>query len=266
MEVSLGTVGERPFLEEEVDPYRLVGAMIVGLLQRKAAVEDRSSLDVGLTALLGGLLLKVAAYTGALACEPPKREALVAALAARGAAIRGNTGTVNEFSRTWLGLSDPDRWHAAVEAALLGDWVEELGRGWSEDPEIITLLRRCSREEHRNFLPLWERKAQGRRLMLLGQHIGADLTVADLLVDRRAPEAEALSAELADSRLLAVLRGLAPDEVATTRAWAAGEETWALAALAVGLPAEFGERVRRKLKRLGTRHTERALAAGTVTR
>ncbi|MEV6976261.1 hypothetical protein [Kitasatospora sp. NPDC093806] len=63
----------------------------------------------------------------------------------------------------------------------------------------------------------------------------------------------ALFAELADSRLLAVLRGLGATEQALARVRAGGGETRVQTALNAGLPAEFGERVRRQLKRLGGR-------------
>ncbi len=92
------------------------------------------------------------------------------------------------------------------------------------------------------------------------------VTVADLLADHRSPESETLSTELADSRLLAVLRGLTADEQALARAWASSGETWNQTVLDAGLPAELGERVRRKFRRLGRRHAERTLAAAGAAR
>ncbi|MGA5900236.1 hypothetical protein [Streptomyces venetus] len=86
--------------------------------------------------------------------------------------------------------------------------------------------------------------------------MSTNLTVQDLLAEHRTPESEVLG-ELADSRLLAVLRGLEADEATLARAWAASIDTWHEAALGTGLPAGYGERVRRKLKRLGKRHAER---------
>ncbi|WP_438297694.1 hypothetical protein [Streptomyces sp. HUAS TT7] len=189
------------------------------------------------------------------------REALAAALAARCAAIDGDTATIDAFSRDWLGLSQPERWRGAVEMALLGDWVHTLGRGCADDPSILGLLRQHTDAEHRALLPLWERRVRGKRTALLSQSAGTAWTVEDLLVEHRTPESEVLAAELADSRLVVVIRGLAPEEASTARVWASTAQTWDQAALAAGCPAAHGERVRRKLKRLGDRHTARSAAA-----
>ncbi|MFJ7912708.1 hypothetical protein [Kitasatospora sp. NPDC096204] len=201
-----------------------------------------------------------------LEITPLMEEVLGAVLAARSAAIDGDAAVVDEFSRAWLGLSDPARWRNAVEMALLGDWVEVLGRGRTSGGEIADLLRHAAHVEHRRLQPLWERKTRGRRTALLSQPIGTGLVVADLLADHRSPELEALKDELTDSRLAAVLRLLADDEAATAYHWADGSDSWAHAAREAGLPDSYGDRVRRKLKRLGGRHTQRALAAEAVIR
>ncbi|MGW2818254.1 hypothetical protein [Streptomyces sp. NPDC001415] len=195
---------------------------------------------------------------------PQPREALVAALAARCAVIDGDTGAVDMFSRNWLGLSRPELWREAVEMALLGDWVQVLGRGCADNPFILDLLRRHTDAEHRALLPLWERRVRGKRTALLSQPVGTAWTVEDLLVEHRTPESEVLAAELADSRLGAVLRSLEPDEASTARAWATTAQTWDQAALATGCPPAYGERVRRKLKRLGARHTARVTTVSQV--
>jgi len=69
-----------------------------------------------------------------------------------------------------------------------------------------------------------------------------------------------------DARLGPVLRGLAADEVLVALVWATDAVTWEQAAAGAGRPGEVGERVRRKLKRLGARYTERAAAAGGIRR
>ncbi|MES4891010.1 hypothetical protein [Streptomyces sp. NPDC096012] len=76
------------------------------------------------------------------------REAVMAALVARNACIEGDTAAVDEFSRAWLHLGRPQAWRAAVEMALLGDWVEALGRHLSGDAEIMELLHRHTQREH----------------------------------------------------------------------------------------------------------------------
>ncbi|WP_461091774.1 hypothetical protein [Streptomyces incanus] len=103
----------------------------------------------------------------------PARVALCAALTARNAAIEGDAETIDAFSRTWLGLSHPAAWREAVEAALLGDWVEALGRGLATDDYVQALLDQHARSEHRALQPLWERRVRGKRTALLGQSLRA---------------------------------------------------------------------------------------------
>ncbi|MCQ4045836.1 hypothetical protein ACFOSC_27840 [Streptantibioticus rubrisoli] len=67
-----------------------------------------------------------------------------------------------------------------------------------------------------------------------------------------------------DPRLDRVFRGLAPAEEAVALVWADGGTSWEGAALDTGLPAAYGERVRRKLKRLGERCTARTVAAAVT--
>ncbi|MFK0203442.1 hypothetical protein [Streptomyces lavendulae] len=97
---------------------------------------------------------------------------------------------------------------------------------------------------------------------LAGVSIADGLTVEDLLPDRRTPEDLTLHYQFGDVRVPAVLRNLTPDEVDVAARWAQGAGTWAESALGVGLPASRGDRVRRKLHRLGARQVERAAAAG----
>lgn len=219
--------------------------------------------DVKITVRIVARLLLLMLEDLSRAPSVPARAALSAALAARNAAIEGDIEAVDAFSRTWLGLSRPEAWREAVETALLGDWIEALGRGLATDAYISDLLHRHAGSEHRALQPLWERRVRGKRTVLLGQPLGSDFTVQDLLAELYTPEDAALAGELADSRLLAVLRGLAPDEAALARVWAAGGDSWTQAALDAGLPTAFGERVRRKLKRLGSRNIARAAATGT---
>lgn len=99
---------------------------------------------------------------------------------------------------------------------------------------------------------------------LLDKPVGTGLTLSDLVTDGRQPEDEALRYEIDDPRLLTVLAGLDPIERAVVRAWAYGRaENWQEAAQLTGAEnsAAVGERVRRKLKRLGLRHVQREIAA-----
>ncbi|MFI6403056.1 hypothetical protein [Streptomyces sp. NPDC050548] len=149
---------------------------------------------------------------------PITREALLAALTARNAAIEGDHATVDEFGRIWLGITRPERWREAVEMALLGDWVDRLGRGVLRDPAVVDLLRRHTEIEHRHLQPLWERKVNGSRVSLLSRPVGTDLTLRDLLVEVRTPEAQVLHGER-ESRVAAVLRRLTPEEATVAATW-----------------------------------------------
>ncbi len=195
--------------------------------------------------------------------EPPDRVLLLVTLAARNAAIEGDHPTVDVFARTVLGLKRPELWRDGVIDALLGDWGNRLGRCLT-DPELLAFLNEYVAAEHRRWQPLWERKARGARVRLTGFTIADGLTLEDVLPERSTPEDLALHHQLGDERVRAVLRGLSPDEAAVVARWAQGAGTWAESALSAHLPVAYGERVRRKLHRLGSRHVERAAnATGT---
>lgn len=91
--------------------------------------------------------------------------------------------------------------------------------------------------------PLWER---GKRNILLGEQASVDQVLADVLTDHRTPESAMLAAGLSDSRLLTLLGGLEADEGTFARFWASGRDIWAQAMQEAGLPAAFGEWLRRE--------------------
>ncbi|MFC8201689.1 hypothetical protein ACFUTV_40870 [Streptomyces sp. NPDC057298] len=236
-----------------MNAYVFARTLIRGALRAVHAGDN--SVQKELASVIGSTLLALAERE-AQASSSALRPALLAALTARNAAIEGDTETVDAFSEEWLGFSHPQKWRGAVEMALLGSWVEVLGQGKSTDQYILDVLERHARTEHRALQPLWERRTRGRRTVLLSQPLSTNLTVQDLLVEHRTPESEVLG-ELVDSRLLAVLRGLEADEDALACAWALSTDTWQEAALNTELPVGYGERVRRKLKRLGRQYEER---------
>lgn len=184
------------------------------------------------------------------------REAVTAALVARNACIEGDTAAVDEFSRTWLNLGRPQAWRTAVEMALLGDWVKALGRHLRGDAEIMELLHRHTEREHRFLQPLWERKTGGRTVRLLEDAVASGVSLRDVITDSRRPEDSLMREEMEDFRILAVLADLAPAERAVAMAYGTQRMTWSQAAAlgGAGDPDAFGNRVRRKLRRLGLRH------------
>ncbi|WP_328688002.1 hypothetical protein OHA74_53745 [Streptomyces phaeochromogenes] len=208
---------------------------------------------------LAGILIEV---FDTLCCCPiwPDRSALRHALAARNAVIEGNRAKVDSFSSCWLGLSKPDAWRAAVEMALLGEWVNALGGGEADTSALLGLLRQHIRIEHRRQQPLWERRIGGARTVLLGSRAG-EMALGGWLATPGPGEGATLAAELLDPRIAAVLRQLQASEETTAHLWACSGDSWAWAAAEAGLPVLHGERVRRKLKRLGSQHTVRADAA-----
>ncbi|MGW3077838.1 hypothetical protein [Kitasatospora sp. NPDC001132] len=212
--------------------------------------------------------------------EPPTKEMLLAALAARWAAIVGDYATVDNFTRNVLGHADAQQCRDAVINGLLDDWVDWLGSCLT-DPELLRILRSYTAAERRRWTEIWEhrpggfqwrapdgtvRTCKGKRVWLLETPNRDGVTVWDVYPDKPAAGALALDHDFTDPRVDAVLRGLDPTEAAVANLWASRKATWADAALDLGLPAAYGDRVRRKLGHLGDRHTRRALGAEAVTR
>ncbi|MEU4266172.1 hypothetical protein ACYCCF_30035 [Streptomyces argenteolus] len=191
--------------------------------------------------------------------DMPARVALLVVLAARNAAIEGDHVTVDTFARDILGIARPELCRDGVITALLGDWVHHLG-SYLTDPELLRILNEYTAAERRRWQPLWERRANGGRVWLTGATIADGITLDDVLPDHRTTEDLALQHQVDDARVRTVLRGLTPDEAAVAARWAQGAGTWAESALSANLPAAHGERVRRKLHRLGARQTQRAAA------
>ncbi|MFI5649275.1 hypothetical protein [Kitasatospora sp. NPDC051705] len=207
----------------------------------------------------------------------PAREVLLAALAARWAAIEGKYEAVDDFTRNVLGHADVARWRDAVTAALLGDWVGRLGSCLT-DPELLAILRGYTAAERRRWTEVWEhrfggfqwrapdgtvRTGKGKRVWMLETPNRDGVTVRDVYPDKPAADALVLEHDFTDPRIDAVLRGLDPTEAAVANLWASRKATWADAALDLGLPAAYGDKVRRKLSHLGDRHTQHTAAAVT---
>jgi len=192
-------------------------------------------------------------------------EAQGAALIARNAVIEGDSDTVDAFSRNVLGKKHPARWREAVEMALLGDWVALLGTGMATKPFVRELLRRHADVQHRHLQPVWEGRIRGERTALLAQPVDEKRTIADLLVEYRTPEQDLLAQER-EIRVSTVLKQLSAEEQAVALAWAEYGDPWAEVANELSQAAQFADRVRRKLRRLGLRHAGRAAEAERTTR
>ncbi|MFI8242654.1 hypothetical protein ACIF83_36330 [Streptomyces sp. NPDC085866] len=190
------------------------------------------------------------------------------ALQARGAAAGRLRAPqhIDWFASRVLCLRTGKRWHEAVSTALMSDWTAPLENNGRITLDAVQALRAEARTIHKQLVPLWQRgpRSSGSRMLLLDTPLGADLTLYDLI--RGCPNAQdlALGARPDDPRVVRVLDQLRPEEQLVALMWAhSSVSTWAEAAFLAGAsdPLAFGRRVRRKLKRLGARHTSRAQAA-----
>ncbi|WP_228989371.1 hypothetical protein [Streptomyces sp. DH8] len=126
-------------------------------------------------------------------------------------------------------------------------------------------LKAEARSVHRQLAPLWTRKVHGQRLRSLDFDLGSDWTLHDLVASGPDPYEAFFGALPDDPRLASVLSRLNRAERAVALSWSHLTVTsWAEAAadaiaaapeqfvqFARITPVSLGERVRRKLKRLG---------------
>ncbi|ARH93614.1 hypothetical protein [Streptomyces sp. MOE7] len=186
---------------------------------------------------------------------------------ARNEAALGNTQLIEQFMAVDLGLWRGARWQEPVTTALLGDWAGTLYTHGTIRRGALSVLMREVREVHRQLTPLWRRRCSGERLLSLDVPVLENgLTLADLVAGGPDP-AEVLTGMLPDDpRVLAVLEQMFTIERAVALAWSrSGTSSWTEAAAKVlaltsqatpqsyveGDAEALGERVRRKLKRLG---------------
>jgi hypothetical protein len=188
----------------------------------------------------------------------PDTERLAYALGAREAALRGDEHLVDGFATAILGRSG-GRWREAVSTALLGDWTAPMTAVGRLGPDAVTALWREAEQIHRQLMPLWRRRCQGSRLLLLDTPLSDSHTLYDLLADRSGTHAT--TATGLNAQLSALLRALAPTDRNVVLAWTQpGVATWADAACYTQAqdPAVTGEQVRRKVRRILLEHRRRA--------
>lgn len=252
-------IDDRAVDVEEPDPVVFYGKVLLTLSSANNVERESTDARHSPVNFIAAVLKTLASQLVTLSVSVA-RDAVVAALVARNAAIEGDVAIVDAFTSSWLGLGRPEMWREAVEAALLGDWVDTLGVCLSKDAEVMDLLKRHAHVEHLHLQPIWERKARGYRLRLLEEPLSEGLVLRDVVTDGRLPE-DSVVGQLEDDRVSAVLRSLTPGERAVAEEYGASRMTWSQAAEAAGADASFGERVRTKLKRLGKRQQARAAAA-----
>jgi hypothetical protein len=191
------------------------------------------------------------------------RSGYLSAMAARYAAVHGKMEPVAEFIATWLGHKKPTKELVEAVAAAL------LDADWETSPDdTLQVIRSRAAHHRRAQRPAWETQLRGRRLALLSEPLpgsdaeGAETTVADLLTDRSTPEQLYLR-DAFSPRVEALLKKLKPEEREVALAYAHGGGFWKDAAAQAGAedPAKVGERVRKKLKRIGDEDTRRRAAS-----
>ena len=238
-----------------------IGAAAVGSLMDFAAM----SATRGLVDLFRSW--RETAETGLGLLRSLARAAHRAALRARAAVLKGDDGPVAWFIEEWLYMRVTPERVEAVSAALL---EEGWDVGTPEDPaRLLADLRSRTVRQARVLRPIWETQLNCRTIGRLDRTVttsnGKLLTVADLVPDPQTTEDLVLANECEEQRLRRVLSRLKPEELQVTNVYAGrGELTWAEAARLAGAadPAAMGERVRRKLKRLGAEHNRRLTQTG----
>lgn len=183
----------------------------------------------------------------------------VRALNARHAALSGDHAYVDGFTFKVLGRWSG--WREPVSTALLGDWADTLFSDGRLSPDALTLLKKEASTIHRQHTPVWDRKIGRKRLLLLDTPLTEGMTLHDLLADQPGPELPSSVDQLDDPRLRGILKQLTPEYEAVVLALSnPGVSTWAEAAALAGapVPGTYGEKVRRKVKRLAAEIGSRA--------
>ncbi|WP_331753865.1 hypothetical protein [Streptomyces sp. NBC_00826] len=191
----------------------------------------------------------------------------ISALEGQHAAVHGHQDVVDHVGRTTLGLRNAGTsyWREAVSTALLSDWAPLLGENNSR-LLVPQRLKKEAEQAHRDTQPLWERKVNGHRVTMLDTPTAGGLTRADLAADTAEPDDGLLRDTINEPRVREILAELDPDERDVALAYARNPSirSWTEAARSTGAkdPERFGERVRRRLKRLGDRHDQHTSARG----
>ncbi|MFE4574630.1 hypothetical protein [Streptomyces chartreusis] len=151
------------------------------------------------------------------------------------------------------------RWREALSTALVGSWCVPLWVDGFLPVTALSSLRAEARAVHRQLVPIWRRRTRHGRVLSLDADLGG-LSLYDLVAADVGLLAHTAGGVFEDDRLNRVLRALNPAERAVVFAYAEGEgTTWTEAATVAGVtdPAAFGERVRRKAKRIAAEQARR---------
>lgn len=218
--------------------------------------------------------------------QPLRQHAVYAVSAAQrvsGAALEARAAIVNQpwersretvatFARNWLFRRPTDDLIDATGTALL--YADLDGFDPDDGDRIIAALRQAAKDQHNLARPIGETQLCGTcvdsldrplRTMQDGEpvmSVGDTLTISDPIDALIAGSQDGWY----DNRISRVLSRLKPDEVRVALGYSRGGLTWAEAALACDLPESYGERVRRKLHRVGKLLLERTNHSGSAGR
>ncbi|MCX4564649.1 hypothetical protein OHA02_52175 [Streptomyces phaeochromogenes] len=168
-------------------------------------------------------------------------------------------GLGREASRE-LVLPWSPRWTEAISTTLIGGWCDPLASTGYLPAATVGALRAEARRLHRQLVPVWRRRTRHGRVLSLDAELGSGLSLHDLVVCEVDLLAHTAGGVFEEERLNRVLQALTPDEQQVVYVYAEGEgTTWTEAAAAIGAadPEAFGERVRRKSKRLAKEQARR---------
>lgn len=183
--------------------------------------------------------------------------------------VRRRETAVEEFAVHWIGVGKqtPERRAAFLEAVedvlLSACWRAPVGDG--VDLALGSRLRSRVHREARWHRPIWENQVQGYTIDQLDRAAGSGdqhepITLAQQLADPRSQYVMLEGGLDAQRRLRPVLQLLKPEHRMVVLQHAHDDGlTWQEAAVRAGLPAEAGERARRRVRRLSSELQRRRL-------
>ncbi|MFJ4790815.1 hypothetical protein [Streptomyces sp. NPDC088794] len=174
--------------------------------------------------------------------------------------VRPSHGTLLQLAARDLVLPYGPQWGEAISTTLLGPWCDPLTATGHLPATTVGALRAEARTRHRQAVPLWRRRTRHGRVLSLDADLGDGLSLYDLVAADTGLLAGTSGGVFEDERLNRVLRGLDPAERRVVFAYAEGAgTTWTEAAAVAGAaePEGFGERVRRKARRLAAEQVRR---------
>ncbi|BBY41787.1 hypothetical protein MCEL_00820 [Mycolicibacterium celeriflavum] len=182
--------------------------------------------------------------------------ALMATLRAQRAVLRGDIEAIVRFMREWLGFkSTPHTLVDAASAVLLEEAVW-LPAGLEADDKVCPLIRKLTVDEHRNFRLIGDTQIGGQRVDALDRPVsvrGEPGATAPLVETVAAPSPGATMDDISDPRLLWIIGKLDDRERMIFRMKGQEERTWADAAVSCGLAPAAGQKLGRKVTRLGNK-------------